>query len=342
MPATRTYLLGSGFSRAISDHMPVLNELSQAVRGDLQARGEPSLPGQDTPISNNFEQWLSYLVDTPPWLSEGQKLRNRGSFLDVSESIHNVLNTCQTKAAGDPPPEWLMQLVRYWEYTSSTVITFNYDVLVELAWLHENTDRWWLHLYPASLSPIAVRTAGILGDDYPADGMRLLKLHGSLNWYYSGPDSPPGDPIYDIGIQGRSWSAEGSSPFYSNAEVAAADKFPMIVPPAAVKSPYYVNRTLQAMWIKAAQAIRNASELVVMGFSFPPSDQIVSSLIATSLQPESIVIPVDYSSGVLDRLSEVLGLSRGDSDRVIPTFAGLGSEAIPKWVEKYANINNIY
>lgn len=46
----------------------------------------------------------------------------------------------------------------------------------------------------------------------------------------------------------------------------------MIVPPAAVKSPYYKNRTLQELWRLAAEALSQAEELVMMGFSLPQTD----------------------------------------------------------------------
>jgi len=36
-------------------------------------------------------------------------------------------------AAVEPPPSWLFPLVCYWHRTQETVITFNYDCLVELA-----------------------------------------------------------------------------------------------------------------------------------------------------------------------------------------------------------------
>ena len=41
----------------------------------------------------------------------------------------------------------------------------------------------------------------------------------------------------------------------------------MIVPPAAVKSPYYSNGVLRSMWTKAAVALKQARELVIMGFT---------------------------------------------------------------------------
>lgn len=327
------YLLGSGFSRAISEHMPVMQELSTAIQSDLESKKLPHIPGQGSPLANNFEQWLSYLIEEPPWLPEGQQSRNRGAFSDVAESLHEVLSVCQMHAVGQPPPDWLLQLVRYWQETGTTVITFNYDLLVEMAWLTAYDGRSWLDLYTVPVVPIGIRVAGIFAGDEGPLGLRLLKLHGSLNWRYSGPSSPAGDPVFDIGF--GHWGIDGASSVYPEVEKLSADKMPMIVPPAAVKSPYYVNNLIRAMWRQAAEALREASELVILGFSLPASDQIVSSLLATELNKQATVIPVDYGSAIADRLTEVLG----SEDRIIVEYAGRQEKAIPDWVEFKAQSN---
>jgi hypothetical protein len=327
------YLLGAGFSRAISEHMPIMNELSVAIQSDLEAKRLSPIPGQGTPLARNFEQWLSYLVDEPPWLNEGQKGRNRAAFSDIAESLHEVLTACQMHAVRQPPPDWLLQLVKYWQETEATVITFNYDLLVEMAWLTAHQDRGWLDLYTVPVAPIGTRTSGILGaDDAPA-GLRLLKLHGSLNWRYSGPSSPPGDTVYDIGF-GR-WGVDGVLSVYSDVDKLSADKVPMIVPPAAVKSPYYGNHLLRAMWRQAAQALRQTDELVIMGFSLPTSDQIVSSLLTTELNKQSETVPVDYGADIVSRLKEVLG----SEDQIAAEYAGRKGEAIPDWVKFRAHLS---
>lgn len=106
----------------------------------------------------------------------------------------------------------------------------------------------------------------------------------------------------------------------------------MIVPPAAVKSPYYVNNTIRALWRQAAEALQQADELVIIGFSLPPSDQIVSSMLATELNREATIIPVDYGSAVVDNLERIF-----DEERIVKDFVGLGDTAVPTWVQTRAN-----
>ncbi|MET8994288.1 hypothetical protein [Amycolatopsis sp. NPDC004169] len=324
------YLLGSGFSRAINECMPTLAGLSEAIRSDLESRGLPPLPGQDTSLVNDFEQWLSYLIEEPPWLSAGQRLRNRGAFSDVAESLHSVLSALQTRVLGDQPPAWLLQLVRYWQATGTTVITFNYDLLVEAVWLTVAAGRSWSDLYTVPVAPIASRVGAVpFGEENPG-GMRLLKLHGSLNWRYSGPSSPAGDQVFDVGL--HPWG-QGASTFYEDEETLSADKVPLIVPPAAIKSPYYMNNTIGALWRQAAEALRRADELVIMGFSLPPSDQIVSAMLATELSHEATIIPVDFGDAVVRNLKRIL-----DEERIVTDFAGQGDSAVSNWVKARANL----
>jgi hypothetical protein len=63
---TRVYLLGAGFSRAVSAEMPLTKELSKAVEDKLRER---DIPGAGTPVALDFERWLSYLIERPPWLN---------------------------------------------------------------------------------------------------------------------------------------------------------------------------------------------------------------------------------------------------------------------------------
>jgi hypothetical protein len=170
-----------------------------------------------------------------------------------------------------------------------------------------------------------------------ANGLRLLKLHGSLSWRYPGPGSTAGDPIYDLGVSGSGWDVEGigPAPFGNgrpNAYKLSVDRKPMIVPPAAVKSPYYKNRTLQELWRLAAEALSQAEELVMMGFSLPQTDLLVSSMLTTTLPKRSNITPVDLGACIVKRISDTFQISP-QSRRINRSFAGKHADPIRAWVE---------
>src|SRR5664279_5329506 len=100
------FVLGSGFSRAINSAMPTLRELSEGVLEDLRSNGLPLPPGHDSPVSADFERWLSFLVDSPPWLSTGDQERNHASFSDIAGAVYRCLSALQVQATMEPQPEW--------------------------------------------------------------------------------------------------------------------------------------------------------------------------------------------------------------------------------------------
>src|SRR5882757_9053045 len=125
----RVFVLGAGFSKAISGYMPVMNELTNQVQAELNSIDRLEIPGSNTPLAGDFEQWMSYLVEAPPWLTEAERALNRWGFITLSGTVYDVVCTLQAQALGEPCPVWLQELVRYWQANSSTVITFNYDLL---------------------------------------------------------------------------------------------------------------------------------------------------------------------------------------------------------------------
>jgi hypothetical protein len=140
------FLVGAGFSKAISPEMPTLQELSEAVS---LPRAEGSAPSEAQ--ETDFESALTFLAQDQPWLTPGENLRNRASFLEASKQIAGHLSEMQARALNSSPPTWLLKLVRWWMDTGCTVITTNYDVLIERAFkelLREEGDHLSLYSVP--------------------------------------------------------------------------------------------------------------------------------------------------------------------------------------------------
>ncbi|MCV7127023.1 hypothetical protein [Mycolicibacterium vanbaalenii] len=156
-------------------------------------------------------------------------------------------------------------------------------------------------------------------------------MHGSIGWWYSGPDSPPSDIVYDQGLSGSGWNAQGFYAYGQSSEPVVEDRLPMIVPPAAIKSAYYNNAVLQSTWRQAAAALNGADELVIMGFSLPATDLIVSSMLCTNVRKRCRIIPVDINDSIVKRICDTFGISDSDG-RIDTTYVKVGKEAISRWV----------
>lgn len=126
------YVLGAGLSRAVSPSMPLLAELGEEVT----ARLDPAvLPRGLRLAPADFESWLSYLAGDQPWLDEPTRLDNRAAFLRVSLVLHDVVRERERQARADPMPDWFASLVARWHEDRATVLTLNYDMLVEAAYI---------------------------------------------------------------------------------------------------------------------------------------------------------------------------------------------------------------
>jgi hypothetical protein len=161
---------------------------------------------------------------------------------------------------------------------------------------------------------------------------KLLKLHGSLSWWYSGPDAEQSDPIYWTGWRGR--FGEGMQDLWPEFgdESLVVDKVPMLVPPAATKTPFYKNRLLAAQWTQAAEALQNADELVLMGYSAPVTDLTVTTLIATKFKGSTIV-PVSLDEAIIKRAENL-----GDRRRMLEVIDEyVGANCLEKWTNMFAS-----
>lgn len=249
-----TYILGAGFSRAIAQSMPLLGELGRQVEQRYTHRLRLSQSVRRD-IRNRLEQSLTRLASYKPWLSEADNLRERALYLDLANVIRSLLEEATQEAAHllhMDAPDWLETLLAKWHGEKASVISLNYDTLLEQiassfhppgapAGLKLATE----YLYPVALTPASRRQGQQFFGAEPATTFSLYKLHGSINWYYSGAEEFFGETIYftqySDGLAGV-WREHPSELQKAEAR-AVVDKIPLIVPPTTDKSSFLQHET---------------------------------------------------------------------------------------------------
>ncbi|MCS6902749.1 MAG: hypothetical protein NZO41_00485 [Candidatus Bipolaricaulota bacterium] len=292
-------ILGSGFSKAVSEKMPTVRELAEALK--QQINEDPELKDLEDPkyqhLLNDPELLLTYLAQDQPWKKSWEALKERALFLRISKWLAEQIEQCEDQAFGVEIPEWTKRLAKWLNETKAWVITFNYDTVLERAcWLYlkEVKPQGDHHAiifnsYRIPLAPIQSRIAAVLGDleDYMFD---LVKLHGSINWFYSGLEEFPGEQIYCRLVNSKSpykddYVSERSILWGVSQEVLKmllSDRINFIIPPVAEKSRFYSNRTVRSLWGKARDYLQQAEEIYVIGYSLPDTDLTTKLLLQTA------------------------------------------------------------
>jgi hypothetical protein len=174
-----------------------------------------------------------------------------------------------------------------------TVITTNYDLLVDCS-LHRMGRGISLGFRHAFETPVMDQVV----DLYQQEGIRLFKLHGSVNW--SPGKSPTEPPVIDGRlVKTRSKAGSKVRPVCSLASFGDTD-VPLIVPPTFTKPE--IRSPLLEVWGAAAKALQDANAVVFVGYSFPTSDVEMKYFFARALTDNlklRRIIVIDRRAGEL-------------------------------------------
>lgn len=186
-----------------------------------------------------------------------------------------------------------------------TFITFNYDICLDFA------------LARAGLEPDYCLSAA--GGKPRESSVRLLKLHGSLNWFGSGNGIVPVELRDTVLKQDGRMAPFGGQTVriqmgpYTKEEPYAAlglSEIPSIVPPAWSKGEYH--RTISNVWASAAQHLSQAENIIIVGYSLPETDTFFRYLfslgtIGPTRVRNFIVVNPETSGATEERFRSLVG-----------------------------------
>ena len=281
-------ILGAGFSRAISEAMPTLDDLGTSVLESLGLKDNPRVPNSGVFNENfTFETWLTLLSDNQPHLSVVENAENAALFLQIRDVMTKELSYAEGRVLQEPPPSWLRQLTLLLHFRRATVITFNYDRLLEAALdrldvleLGSGSDRR-VDIRDAlwNRPPVPRANEVWAGDFSPT--FRLFKLHGSLDWWIAPLDVSGTSLIRNHLIYDR-WGKPSFSHDERSQLVPGRDVF--IVPPTSSKSTYYQNLVTRELWRNSYDALGASTNVALVGYSFPAADVMFTGMLESSLR----------------------------------------------------------
>ena len=117
----------------MNPRMPLTDELGSRAIESLQAAGDIRATQASFGPELSFESWLSSLSEEQPQLSDADNRDNAALFARLRDAIAAELLEAQREALSGPAPCWLYELISVLHRRQASVLTFNYDTLVDTA-----------------------------------------------------------------------------------------------------------------------------------------------------------------------------------------------------------------
>jgi len=317
------FILGAGFSRAVSRHMPLMRDLPKLIFE--RYRHADALPIDIRKrINDNVEMALAYLLEGNTSVPDKERDRNQRIFRDLVLVIRGLF----IEYSRDPsiwgsnnPPEWLEALITHWNRNHSTVISFNYDTLIERVAGSIYSPSRSHSIETGDLYSIALLDATRRGMPHVGptrstnfgNSFVLLKLHGSANWFYQDEQTNTHGPIFFVpcmgGLDGTFDAMEGRDPEAAHWNNLQGTQ-PVIIPPVSNKSGFFRNPEIRSQWKEAERRLSAAHKVYCLGYSMPESDGMVADLIRKHL-PSGVPLQLVNLANQLDHFQKTLGLKPG-------------------------------
>lgn len=273
------------FQMAKESHPSLANDVSRYIR---EVYGAEIAPGPRDSLEAIMSQIYTDLFN--PALEE----KARSAFRSLLQLFNRRLADT-TNNIDATNKRWLYRLLAYYfgkckvQPEDLTLVTFNQDIQAEKClYLMSKTERWrqlseqlfnfpWM--YRIGDHNVTSPTRGapeseLFQVNSQVEGsVRVLKLHGSLNWY-SKHTSPAPSP---------------EAMFRSNRHLSITRRrvitptmpytggkrrtytLPVVIPPVTHKSSV-LHDAMQGVWREAEDAVRQSDELVIFGYSCPQLD----------------------------------------------------------------------
>jgi hypothetical protein len=206
--------------------------------------------------------------------------------LTLPDNLSSMLLTRQSEAFAANRVEYLRRFIRQHVHPGDTIVTFNYDTLVEA--ILQDEGRWGLRNgYGIDLSEAY---PGVSGE--PGSPSTVLKLHGSVGWMSEVAKS--GLLLSQAALRAIGYPTLERKDFAVSRDVRYTS-----VLPSYIKG--FNRYPLVALWRAAGEVIRMADRVAIVGYSMPSADSTALMLLAGNLQPRQPTMYYWHAESERDR-----------------------------------------
>jgi len=256
--------------------------------------------------------------------------RRRLMYADLSsvaflqETLQGLFGLLTSRMLPAKPNRGHLSIAGYAKHhPASAIVTTNYDCCMDLALGQEAIGLTYQFDFGRRTSKRGKT----------AHATRLIKLHGSLNWFYC----ETCQEIELISVKKMvEYFVSGNAPYpvIATCHNCGGQRRPLLVPPLAMK--FDVSQPLDSLLRDAKAAFAEAELIVVVGFSFADADIYVSRMISKSMQTSKTqrVLIVDPDDAVADKVRRKFKASipKFDESRILK-MGGDCAVTLPAFLE---------
>jgi len=323
------FLLGAGASNPPPSNIPTVNQMLNHI--------VKNLPPTEIPFASKVREWakngvniedvltasyLSTLLVSNPSINrligeiiyrreeieEPYELREREYVYSFQDLINRVFSMVSGIMAKAPPNDIHKKIAKLIKDNSKDgpynvfVVTTNYDICLEKALQDVDLEGKYLGINIGSGSPI-------------------VKIHGSINWYYcEGCQEVITYSIDEIKNLKKIFPISGAC------QKCGTQASLFMVPPIAYK--YVMYPPLIDIWQSAMKTFEQADIIVVIGYSFSLADDYILKMIVNALKRNnSLLVVINKDSDAIQHLEKRLSAYHL---KVSHTFCEDAVECVPK------------
>lgn len=267
------YITGAGFSKAFSEKIPTIGDLSKDLIDNDLTEDYPHLSAFINNIKDSFIHLNSSFLEVLSNILLSNKLQfsieNISKFEIIKHEFLNYIHLSLIQYSVDVDKKELFKKFLFHVIdTKSQIITFNYDLMIDAfieTNLHQSAEY---HIYTNDYVGESETLLNALTQEFSKSSkphkkhgkLDILKLHGSLSWF-----KLPGNKNYDLNSIIKINNREKQNEFllYNN---------PVFIPMAYSKDNYFDGSLFPFLWQKAYYWLNHCDNIVFIGYGFPETD----------------------------------------------------------------------
>lgn len=261
----------------------------------LYARGEPMRAYRSVTVGGR-------VVSRPVVRPEASDVSAVALLQDTLQVLFSLLAEPMILAQPNEGHKAIADLIS--KHKNTTLITTNYDGCIDQAIGEMGIPCEYLIGQP-----------GYIGNREIA---RLVKMHGSINWFYC--ESCQEMDRYDLGYIKEAYQKDRLSyPVMGICKHCGGLSRPMIVPPLSLK--FLMFPSLAGLWDRTQIAFQEAKVILVVGYSFSEADTYITKMISRAMGADKskrlLIVDLDRSLAASVTQKLVTHIDNFDIKRVI-------------------------